>query len=239
MVSPVTEGHIKKLRKAGYLSKDIAHRLPEKGQLLPTPRPHEKVVFLPHFLHGLGFPLHPFVRGLMFYYGLDFHDLAPNFVLNISAFIIVCEAFLRIRPHFGLWLGPDAEEGLAHDDKRRDVEDEIRGLITEIQAVVEHEPPDKGVEWEAQSAEEMGEEHHPLMGPRGGDELPLFGEPVRDVVRQVSGLPQLFDVSLHDGGDHPLASRSVHGWRRLRWGVRTWALELECARMDRRRRKKA
>ena len=40
----------------------------------------------------------------MFYYGLDFHDLAPNFVLNISAFIIVCKAFFRIRPHFGLWL---------------------------------------------------------------------------------------------------------------------------------------
>ena len=104
MVSSVTEGHIKKLRKAGYLASDIAHRLPEKGQLIPTPRPHERVVFLPHFLRGLGFPLHPFVRGLMFYYGLDFHDLAPNFVLNISAFIVVCEAFLRIRPHFGLWL---------------------------------------------------------------------------------------------------------------------------------------
>ena len=40
----------------------------------------------------------------MFYYGLDFHDLAPNFVLNISAFIVVCEAFLRIKPHFSLWL---------------------------------------------------------------------------------------------------------------------------------------
>ena len=40
----------------------------------------------------------------MFYYGLDFHDLAPNFILNISAFIVVCEAFLRIKPHFGLWL---------------------------------------------------------------------------------------------------------------------------------------
>ena len=38
------------------------------------------------------------------YYGLDFHDLAPNFILNISVFIIVCEAFLRIKPHFGLWL---------------------------------------------------------------------------------------------------------------------------------------
>ena len=39
----------------------------------------------------------------MFYYGLDFHDLAPNFVL-ISVFIVVCKAFLRIKPHFGLWL---------------------------------------------------------------------------------------------------------------------------------------
>ena len=104
MVSSVTEGHIKKLRKAGYLSNDIAYRLPKKGQLIPTPRPHERVVFVPHFLCGLGLPLHPFVRGLVFYYGLDFHDLAPNFILNISTFIIVCEAFLRIRPHFGLWL---------------------------------------------------------------------------------------------------------------------------------------
>ena len=104
MTSSVTEEHIERLRSAGYLSGDIAHRLPDEGQLIPTPRPHERVVFLPHFLRGLGFPLHPFVRGLMFYYGLDFHDLAPNFILNISVFIVVCEAFLRIRPHFGLWL---------------------------------------------------------------------------------------------------------------------------------------
>ena len=104
MASSVTEGQIKKLRKAGYLSDDIAHRLPDVGQLIPTPRPIEMVVFLPHFLRGLAFPLHPFVRGLMFYYSLDFHNLAPNFILNISAFIVVCEAFLCIQPHFGLWL---------------------------------------------------------------------------------------------------------------------------------------
>ena len=46
----------------------------------------------------------PFVRGLMFYYGLEFHDLAPESILHISAFIIVYEAFLRITPHFGLSL---------------------------------------------------------------------------------------------------------------------------------------
>ena len=40
----------------------------------------------------------------MYYYGIDFHDLSPNSFLNISAFIVVCEAFLHIQPHFGLWL---------------------------------------------------------------------------------------------------------------------------------------
>ena len=97
MASYVTEGPIKKLRGAGYLAADIAHRLPATGQIVPTPEPHDRVVFLPHFVRGLGFPLHPFVHGLMFYYGLYFHDLAPNFILNISAFIVVCEAFLRVR----------------------------------------------------------------------------------------------------------------------------------------------
>ena len=104
MASTVKENDITKLREAGYLAKEIAHWLLAKGQIVPTPEPHERVVFLTHFVCGLGFPLHPFVRVLMFYYGLDFHDLAPNFILNISAFIVVCEAFLRIIPHFGLWL---------------------------------------------------------------------------------------------------------------------------------------
>ena len=89
MVSSVTEENNTKLRGAGYLAADIAHRLPDAGQIIPTPEPHERVVFLPHFLCRLGFPLHPFVQGLMFYYGLDFHDLAPNFVLNILAFIVM------------------------------------------------------------------------------------------------------------------------------------------------------
>ena len=90
--------------EAGYLAKEIAHRLPAKKQIVPTPEPHERVVFIPHFLRGLGFPLHPFIRSLMFYHGLDFHDLAPNSFLNISVFLVVCEAFLRIPPDFGLWL---------------------------------------------------------------------------------------------------------------------------------------
>ena len=71
-------------------------------------------------------------------------------------------------------MGLDAEEDLAHVDKRRDIEDEIWSQIVEVQAVIIHEPPDEGVEWKAQSTEEVGEEHDPLMGSRGGDELPLI-----------------------------------------------------------------
>ena len=102
--SSVTEKDVKELREAGYLSAAIAHRLPAKDQVIPTPEPDECVVFLPHFLRGLGFPLHPFMHGLMIYYELDFHDLAKDSFLHISAFIVVCEALLRIHPHIGLWL---------------------------------------------------------------------------------------------------------------------------------------
>ena len=104
IASSVTEEDIKKLREARYLTAEIAHRLPAHGQVIPTPEPNESVVFVSHFLQGLDFSLDPFVRGLMFYYGLDFHDLAPDSILHISSFIVVCEAFLRITPHFGLWL---------------------------------------------------------------------------------------------------------------------------------------
>ena len=69
MASSVKKKDIKELQEAGYLAKEIIHRLPAEGQIIPTLELHERVVFLTHFVRGLGFPLHPFVRGLMFYYG--------------------------------------------------------------------------------------------------------------------------------------------------------------------------
>ena len=104
MASSVIEEDIKKLIEARYLTAEIPHRLPAQGQVIPTPEPNESVVFVSHFLQGLGFSLDPFVRGLMFYYGLDFHDLAPDSFLHITTFIVMCEAFLRVTPHFVLWL---------------------------------------------------------------------------------------------------------------------------------------
>ena len=45
--SSITEKDDKDHRDAGYLSADIANRLPNKGQLTPTLEPGERVVFIP------------------------------------------------------------------------------------------------------------------------------------------------------------------------------------------------
>ena len=54
MASSVTEEDITKLRAAGYLAANIAHRLPAEGQITPTPKSRERVVLLSHFIRGLG-----------------------------------------------------------------------------------------------------------------------------------------------------------------------------------------
>ena len=59
VASSVTEEDIAKLREVGYLTADIKHMLPAPGQVIPTPEPNESVVFVSHFLHGLGLTLDP------------------------------------------------------------------------------------------------------------------------------------------------------------------------------------
>ena len=51
---------------------------------------------------GFSFPVHEFFRGLMYAYGVQLHDFTPNAILHVSCFIILCECFLRVHPHWGL-----------------------------------------------------------------------------------------------------------------------------------------
>jgi hypothetical protein len=46
---------------------------------------------------------HEFLRGLLFVYGVQLHQLTPNSILHIAYFITLCESFLGIEPHFLLW----------------------------------------------------------------------------------------------------------------------------------------
>jgi hypothetical protein len=62
-----------------------------------------RVMFLAFLLRGLSFPAHEFLRGLLFVYGVQLHQLTPNSILHIACFITLCESFLGIEPHFLLW----------------------------------------------------------------------------------------------------------------------------------------
>src|SRR3954469_15032556 len=69
----------------------------------PASAADERVCFHAFFHRGVALPLHPFVRGLLYSYRLQLHDLTPNGILHIACFITLCEAFLGIYSHWGLW----------------------------------------------------------------------------------------------------------------------------------------
>ena len=85
----------------GLVLRDAA-RIPGDEEV-PAPRVDERVCFQSFFLRGFSLPIHPFVRGLLFAYHLQLHDLTPNGILHIACFITLCECFLGIYPHWGLW----------------------------------------------------------------------------------------------------------------------------------------
>jgi hypothetical protein len=62
-----------------------------------------RVMFLAFLLRGLSLRAHEFLRGLLFVYGVQLHQLTPNSILHISCFITLCESFLGIDPHWVLW----------------------------------------------------------------------------------------------------------------------------------------
>ena len=42
----------------------------EQAERFPNPSPGERVCLVPYLLRGVGFPIHPFLRGLLEFYGL-------------------------------------------------------------------------------------------------------------------------------------------------------------------------
>jgi hypothetical protein len=60
-------------------------------------------MFLAFLLCGLSLPAHEFLRGLLFVYGVQLHQLTPNSILHIACFITLCESFLGIDPHWVPW----------------------------------------------------------------------------------------------------------------------------------------
>jgi hypothetical protein len=74
-----------------------------RGVTVLTEDTHESVIYSPFLICGLALPISPFFRGLLDFYHLNLTHLNPNSILQVSVFVHLCEAYLGILPHFGLW----------------------------------------------------------------------------------------------------------------------------------------
>jgi hypothetical protein len=97
-----TQKDLNKAQTEGLVSNDDKVIFPSTEQI-PKPRDSFLVMFLAFLLRGLSLPAHEFLRGLLFVYSVQLHQLTPNSILHIACFITLCESFLGIDPHFLLW----------------------------------------------------------------------------------------------------------------------------------------
>ncbi|KAK1682603.1 hypothetical protein QYE76_043451 [Lolium multiflorum] len=100
--SKITNQDLNLLKKLGITKKPKAVCFPSE-ESYPTPPMGYRVSFVDHLIRGLAAPIHPFLRGLLYVYGLQLHHLTPNSILHISIFITLCEAFLGVQPNWALW----------------------------------------------------------------------------------------------------------------------------------------
>ncbi|KAE8802585.1 hypothetical protein D1007_21616 [Hordeum vulgare] len=79
----------------------VTVRIPD-AETAPMPREGEIVVFGEHFYRGFGLPASTFFSNWLIFFGLQPHHLAPNAILQLSAFVVLCEGFLGIEPRLDL-----------------------------------------------------------------------------------------------------------------------------------------
>ncbi|KAE8809234.1 hypothetical protein D1007_14134 [Hordeum vulgare] len=80
----------------------VSVRIPG-AKTAPTPQEGEIVVFDEHFYRGFGLPASTFLSNWLIFFGLRPHHLAPNAILQLWAFVVLCEGFLGIEPRLDLW----------------------------------------------------------------------------------------------------------------------------------------
>ena len=69
----------------------------------PASAKDERVAFVDYLHKGVSFPLHPFFLAVLCAYGVQLHDLTPNSVQHIACFIVLCDCYFGIRPHWALF----------------------------------------------------------------------------------------------------------------------------------------
>jgi hypothetical protein len=99
--SSFDDADLKKAKKEGFLPA-AAPIIFSHDEIVPKPPEGYRVMFLTFSLCSLSLPTHKFLRGLLFVYGMQLHQLTPNSILHIACFVTLCESFLGIDPHWVL-----------------------------------------------------------------------------------------------------------------------------------------
>ncbi|KAK1603042.1 hypothetical protein QYE76_037674 [Lolium multiflorum] len=100
--SKISNQDMNLLKRLGFTKEKDALRFPRE-ESYPKPPMEYRVSFVDHLIRGLSPPIHEFLRGLLFVYGLQLHQLTPNSILHVSIFITLCECFLGVQPNWALW----------------------------------------------------------------------------------------------------------------------------------------
>jgi len=83
--------------------RELVHLRKSLGDSVPREESKETVNFQSHVLRGLEIPTSDFFCGLLHHWGIQVHHLTPNYILDISIFVHLFEAFLGIESHFDLF----------------------------------------------------------------------------------------------------------------------------------------
>jgi hypothetical protein len=101
--STTTKHDEKRAQSLDIISVDEGNVILPGAASRPNPPAGFTVMFLSFLYRGLSLPAHEFLRRLLHVYEIQLWELTPNSILLLAIFITLCEAFLGIEPHFGLW----------------------------------------------------------------------------------------------------------------------------------------
>lgn len=96
--SIASDEEVRRLLMEGSFPPALKYRIPLSREAFPAPLFDERVLHFDFFSCGLGFPLHPFVWGLLFFFGCRLHHLSPTGILHLANFITFCECYLGTPP---------------------------------------------------------------------------------------------------------------------------------------------
>jgi hypothetical protein len=100
--SAIMKKEVEKARADGLITAQDSIKFPST-EWIPEPPSGYRLMFLAFLLRSFSLPAHEFLRGLLFVYGVELHQLTLNSLLHIAYFVTLCESFLGIEPHFLLW----------------------------------------------------------------------------------------------------------------------------------------